>query len=70
MVKRNILPRGVRIDPGHSKMLMNTLAETYIPLGSVSFKEMSLPVFDRNINIDELNVMVFDQPCNHNVIID
>ena len=49
---------------------MNILAETYIPLGSVSFKEMSLPVFDRNINIDELNVMVFDQPCNHNVIID
>ena len=44
------------MDPGRRKMLMNTLAETCVRLGSMSFKEMSLPAFHRNIIIDEHNV--------------
>ena len=69
MVKKNILPRGVRLDTNGPRTLMNSLAGTYAPLGSVSIKGMRLPVFDKNRIIDEHNFMVFDQPCNYDIIL-
>ena len=48
---------------------MNTLAGTYAPLGSVSIKGMRLPAFDKNRIIGEQNVIVFDKPCNYDIIL-
>ena len=48
---------------------MNTLVGTYPPLGAVSAKGMRLPAFDKNRIIDGLHFMVFDQPCNYDIII-
>ena len=30
---------------------------------------MRLPTFDKNRNIDEHNFIVFDQPCNYDIIL-
>ena len=69
MVKKNILPKGVRLDANGPRPLINTLAGTYTPLGSVSIKGLCLPAFDKNRIIDEHNVMVIDQPCNYDMIL-
>ena len=69
MAKESILPRGARTDSSRGKILMNTLAGTHAPLGSACFKGMRLPAFDKNIIIDEHNSVVFDQPCNFDVIL-
>ena len=53
---------------GH-RILMNTLAGAYAPLGSVSMKGMRLSAFDTNRIIDEQNFMVFDKPCNYDIIL-
>ena len=69
MIKRNILPRGTRLTQSNSRMLMNTLAGTYAPLGSVEIKGMQLPAFDKIRIIDNSNFMVFEQPRNYDVIL-
>ena len=69
MIKKNIMPRGVRLDIGGPRTLMNTLAGTYAPLGSVSIKGMRLPAFDKHRIIDEHSVIVFGQPCNYDIIL-
>ena len=69
MIKKNILPRGVRLNTDGPSTLMNTLAETYAPLGSVSIKRIQLPAFDKNRIVDEHDFMVFDQPCNYDIIL-
>ena len=68
MIKRNALPRGSRITQGKNRTLMNTLAGTYAPLGSVEIKGMRLPAFDKNRIIESHDFMVFDQPCNYGII--
>ena len=40
MIIKSILPKGVRLTQSNSRMLMNTLAGTYAPLGSVEIKGM------------------------------
>ena len=40
MVKKNILPKGVRLDTDGPRTLMNTLAGAYAPLGLLSIKGM------------------------------
>ena len=70
MVKKSILPRGVRLDTDGPKKLMNTLAGTHAPLGSVSTRGMRLPAFNKNRITDEHNFVVFDQPCNCELILD
>ena len=69
MVKKNILPRGVRLDTNGPRILMNTLAGTYALLGSVSIKGMRLSAFDKHRIIGEHDFMVFDQPCNYDIIL-
>ena len=69
MVKKIIVPKGVRLDTNGPRNLINTLAGTYAPSGSASIKGMRLPVFDKNRIIDEHNFMVFDQPCNYDIIL-
>ena len=39
-VKKNILPKGARLDTNGPRTLMNTLVGTYAPLGLVSIKRM------------------------------
>ena len=68
MIKRNILPRGTRLTQSNSRMLMNTLAGTYAPLGSVEIKGMQLPAFDKNRIIDNHHFIVVDQPCIYDII--
>ena len=43
----------------------------YPYIGSVSIKGMQHPAFDKNRIriIDEHNFMIFDQPCNHDIIL-
>ena len=48
---------------------MNTLAGTYAPLGSVSIKGMQLSAFDKNRIINTHDFMVFDRPCNYEIIL-
>ena len=67
--KKNVLPKGVRLDANGPTTLMNTLAGPYAPLGSVYIKGIRLPAFDKNRIIDEHNFMVFDQPCNYYIIL-
>ena len=50
-------------------MLMNTLAGTYAPLGSVEIKGMRLPAFDKNRIIAEHDFMDFDQQCSYDIIL-
>ena len=69
MVKKNILPRGARLNTDCPRTLMNTLAGAYASLGSVSIKGMRFPAFDNNIIIDGHDFIVFDQPCNHDIIL-
>ena len=69
MVKRNILPRRVRLNTDGPRTLMNTLAGTYAPLGSVSIKGMQLSAFDKNRIINTHDFMVFDRPCNYEIIL-
>ena len=47
MVKKHIIPRGVRLNADGPKNLMNTLAGTYAPLGSVSIKGTRLTALIR-----------------------
>lgn len=69
MIKKSILPKGVRVTQSNNRMLMNTLAGTYAPLGSVEIKGMQLPAFDKNRIIAEHGFMVFDQHCSYDIIL-
>ena len=69
MIKKSVLPKGVRLTQRDSKILMNTLAGTSASLGSVEIKEMRLQSFDKNRIIAEHNFMVVDQQCNYDVIL-
>ena len=69
MIKKSILPKGIMLTQNNSRMLMNTLAGTYAPLGSVELKGMRLPAFDKNRIIAEHDFMIFDQQCSYDVIL-
>ena len=69
MIKKSILPKGIRLTQNNSRMLMNTLVGTYAPLCSVELKGMRLPAFDKNRIIAEHDFMVFDQQCSYDVIL-
>ena len=60
MIKKSVLPKGVRLTRSNRIMLMNTPAGTYAPLGSVEIKGMRLPAFDKNRIIAKHDFMVFD----------
>ena len=68
MIKKGTLPKGVRPTQSNSRMLVNTLAGTCAPLGSVEVKGMGLPTFDKNRITAEHNFMVFDQRCNYDCL--
>ena len=69
MTKKSVLPKGIRLTQSNSRMLMNTLADTYAPLGSVEITGMRLPAFDKNIIIAEHDFLVFDQQCSYDIIL-
>ena len=61
MIKKTISAKGIRLAQNNSRMLMNTLAGTYAPRGSVEIKGMRLPAFDKNRILAEHDFIVFDQ---------
>ena len=48
---RNVIPRGARITEAPSQTLINTLAGTYAPFGTVTLEGLRLPSFDKNNTI-------------------
>ena len=50
MIKRSVLPKGVRLKQNNSRMSMNTLAGTHAPLDFIEIKGMRLPTFDKKQN--------------------
>ena len=50
MIKKSVLPKGIRLTQSNNRMLMNTLVGTYAPLGSVEIKGMILRTFDKKQN--------------------
>ena len=69
MIHRRVMPRGTTITQTNQRSLMNTLAGVYAPLGSASVKGIRLPAFDKNCIINEHEFMVFDSPCNYDIIL-
>ena len=69
MIHRKAIPKGTRLNQTQSRTLMNTLAGPYAPLGSATAKGMRIPAFDKNRVIDQHEFLVFDSPCNYDIIL-
>ena len=70
MIHRRAMPKGTRItQTQESRTMMNTLAGPYAPLGSASAKGLRIPAFDKNRVIDQHEFLVFDAPCNYDIIL-
>ena len=69
MIHRNALPKGVNPMALDKRARMNTLAGTYESGGEVLLKNLRLPEFDKNRNIENQRALVFNADCRYDVIL-
>ena len=69
MCARHLIPNGARLDQIPTRTLMNTLAGTYAPMGSVTMTDMRIPAFDKNRIVKSHSFLVFDTQCSYDAIL-
>lgn len=69
MIHRSALPEGVNLMVLDKRTRMNTLAGTHESSGKVMLKGLSLPEFDKSMNTEKQNALMFDTNCRYEVIL-
>jgi len=68
MIKRSVLPRGVKPRKLSTSKVMKILAGTLAATDTVTLRDIRLPEFDKNRRIEEQKALVFDITCRYNII--
>ena len=69
MCHRRVMPKGARINTNGGRVLMQTIAGTYAPVGTAEMTGIRLPAFDKNRVVKEHNFQVFQGDCRYDVIL-
>jgi len=69
LIHRRALPKDIQPKRLSESKPVSTLAGTMTVTDTVTLRQIKLPEFDKNRTIDECKVLVFDAPCQYDVLI-
>ncbi|KAL7450185.1 hypothetical protein ACHAWC_004846 [Mediolabrus comicus] len=69
MIHRRVLPKDIQTKKLSTAKPVSTLAGKVTVTEKVTLRQVKLPEFDKNRTIDECKALVFDSPCQYDVLI-